>query len=101
MAPSVHAQFASLSDRDLKTLKGLALRRQLIGECESGRIRRAAAFLALTFDGQVVLFESDDLRALDIAISDDMLCCLDALRWGMADLHTHRARRRTAGVAGA
>jgi hypothetical protein len=28
------------------------------------------------------------LRAVDIAISDDMLCCLDALRWGRADLHT-------------
>jgi hypothetical protein len=29
-----------------------------------------------------------ELRAVDIAISDDMLCCLDALRWGRADLYT-------------
>jgi hypothetical protein len=29
-----------------------------------------------------------ELRAVDIAISDDMLRCLDALRWGRADLHT-------------
>jgi hypothetical protein len=28
------------------------------------------------------------LRAFDVAISDDMLYCLDALRWGRADLHT-------------
>ena len=25
---------------------------------------------------------------MDIAISNDMLWCLDALRWGRADLHT-------------
>ena len=29
-----------------------------------------------------------DFRVVDIAISDDMLCCLDALRWGRADLYT-------------
>ena len=29
-----------------------------------------------------------ELRAVDIAISDDMLRCLDALPWGRADLHT-------------
>ena len=28
-----------------------------------------------------------ELRAVDVAISDDMLCCLDALRWAKADLH--------------
>ena len=39
----------------------------------------------------VVAAEAGDpfeLRAVDIAISDDMLCCLDALRWGCADLYT-------------
>lgn len=29
-----------------------------------------------------------ELRAVDVALSDDMLQCLDALRWGRADLHT-------------
>ena len=29
-----------------------------------------------------------ELRAVDVAISDDMLQCLDALRRGCADLHT-------------
>jgi hypothetical protein len=29
-----------------------------------------------------------EFRAVDVAISDDMLCCLDALRWGRADLYT-------------
>lgn len=43
------------------------------------RIRRVFALF------QLDLFE---LRAVDIAISNDMLCCLDALRWGRADLHT-------------
>jgi len=27
------------------------------------------------------------LRTLDVAISDDMLAALDALRWGKADLY--------------
>jgi hypothetical protein len=27
-----------------------------------------------------------DLRGLDVAIGDDMLVCLDALRWAKADL---------------
>jgi hypothetical protein len=34
---------------------------------------------------QLDLFE---LRAVDIAISNDMLCCLDALRWGRASKST-------------
>ena len=33
-------------------------------------------------------FDLFDLRALDIEISDDMLRCLDALRWARADLYT-------------
>lgn len=55
---------------------------------DSGQIPRIARFLAATYNGQVFQFDLFELRAVDIAISNDMLCCLDALRWGRADLHT-------------
>ena len=45
-------------------------------------------FIAATYNGEafpIVLFE---LRAVDEAISDDMLLCIDALRWGQSDLHS-------------
>lgn len=54
---------------------------------DSGQVRRIAGFLASTFNGQVFPFDRYELRAVDVAISDDMLCCLDALRWAKADLH--------------
>ena len=40
------------------------------------------------YNGQAFQLDLFELRAVDIAISNDMLCCLDALRWGRADLHT-------------
>lgn len=49
--------------------------------CRGDPLRIRPPFALFPFD----LFE---LRAVDIAISNDMLCCLDALRWGRADLHT-------------
>ena len=55
---------------------------------DSGQIPRIARFLAATYNGQAFKFDLFELRAVDIAISDDMLCCMDALRWGRADLHT-------------
>ena len=54
---------------------------------DSGQTRHIAQFLAATYDGSAFSFDLFDLRVLDIAISDDMLCCLDALRWGRADLY--------------
>jgi len=53
----------------------------------SGQPRRAALFVAATFNGRTFPFDLFELRAVDIEISDDMLCCLDALRWGRADLY--------------
>lgn len=53
-----------------------------------GQARRVARFLAATFDGAAFAFDLFDLRALDVAISDDALACIDALRWGKADLHS-------------
>jgi hypothetical protein len=55
---------------------------------ESGQVPRIARFLAATYNGQAFPMDLFELRAVDIAISDDMLSCLDALRWGAGDLHT-------------
>ena len=61
---------------------------QLAETRDSGQIPRVARFLAATYNGQAFQLDPFELRAVDIAISDDMLCCLDALRWGRADLYT-------------
>ena len=55
---------------------------------DSGQIIRVAKFIAATYNGQAFPLDLYELRAVDIAISDDMLACLDALRWAKADLHT-------------
>ena len=38
--------------------------------------------------GEAFPFDLFELRAVDEAISDDMLLCIDALRWGQSDLHS-------------
>jgi carboxylesterase type B len=53
---------------------------------DSGQISTVARFLASTFD-QAFRLNAFDLRSVDVAISDDMLLCLDALRWAKADLY--------------
>lgn len=55
---------------------------------DSGQIPRIARFLAATYNGQAFQLDLFEMRTVDIATSNDMLCCLDALRWGRADLHT-------------
>ena len=61
---------------------------QLAEQRNSGQIVRVVQFIAATYNGQAFAFDLFDLRALDVAISDDMLHCLDALRWARADLYT-------------
>lgn len=61
---------------------------KLAEERDSGQIPRVMRFLAATYNGRAFKFDPFELRAVDVAISDDMLRCLDALRWGRADLHT-------------
>lgn len=61
---------------------------KLAEERDSGQIARIARFLAATYNGHAFQLDLFELRAVDVAISDDMLCCLDALRWARADLHT-------------
>ncbi len=60
---------------------------RLAEERDSGQIARVVRFLAGTYNGRAFPFDVFELRAVDVAISDDMLQCLDALRWGKADLH--------------
>ena len=43
--------------------------------------------LASTYNGEAFPFDLFELRAVDVKISDDMLACLDALRWAKADLY--------------
>ena len=54
---------------------------------ESGQGRRVARFIASTYNGEAFPFDLYELRGLDVAIGDDMLLCLDALRWAQTDLH--------------
>ena len=60
---------------------------QLAEDSDTGQARTIARFIAGTFDGMSFPFDPFDLRSVDVAISDDMLVCLDALRWGRADLY--------------
>lgn len=60
---------------------------RLAERSNGGQIRTVARFIASTFDGQAFPLDPFDLRAVDVNIGDDMLLCLDALRWGKADLY--------------
>src|SRR5512134_3034988 len=55
---------------------------RLAEERDSGQIVRVVRFLAATYNGQAFPYDVFELRAVDVAISDDMLAYLDALRWG-------------------
>ena len=61
---------------------------QLAETRDSGQVRRVALFIAATYNGEAFPFDLFELRAVDEAISDDMLLCIDALRWGQSDLHS-------------
>lgn len=61
---------------------------QLAETRDSGQVARVVRFIGAVYNGHAFAFDLFDLRAVDVAISDDMLRCLDALRWGRADLHT-------------
>lgn len=55
-------------------------------ESDTGQARKIALFIAGTFNGRAYPFDLYEMRSLDVAIGDDMLICLDALRWARADL---------------
>lgn len=54
---------------------------------DSGQVRYVARFLASSFNGTAFPWNPFELRGLDVDIGDDMLACLDALRWAKADLY--------------
>lgn len=60
---------------------------QLAETRDSGQVHRIALFIAATYNGEAFPFDLFELRAVDEEISDDMLLCIDALRWGQADLY--------------
>ena len=74
-------------DAQAKAAQAYARLLALAEERDSGQIRRIAQFVASTYNGGAFPFDLFDLRAVDVAIGDDMLACLDALRWGKADLY--------------
>ena len=92
MSPQTEAAFDEYQHRSsTATAAGAAAFARLLDLAEqrdSGQIARIARFLAATYNGQAFPLDPFELRAVDIAISDEMLRCLDALRWGRADLHT-------------
>ena len=60
---------------------------QLAETRDSGQVRRVALFIAATYNGEGFPFDLFELRAVNEAVSDDMLLCIDALHWGQSDLH--------------
>ena len=60
---------------------------KLAAQRDSGQIP-IARFLAAMYNSRVVELDQFELRAVDIAVSDNRLCCLDAQRWARADLYT-------------
>lgn len=54
---------------------------------DSGQIQYITRFLASTYNGTAFPWNPFELRGLDVDIGDDMLACLDALRWAKADLY--------------
>lgn len=48
---------------------------------DSGQIRRVARFIAALYNGDAYPLDLFELRAVDVAISDDVINCIDALRW--------------------
>lgn len=60
---------------------------ELAERSDTGQARRVAGFLASAFNGTRYPFDLLELRMLDVSLSDDALACIDALRWGKADLY--------------
>jgi hypothetical protein len=92
MSPDADAEIAACDARSRQATQAgaqsFARLLELAEERDSGQIARIARFLAATYNGQAFQLDPFELRAVDIAIGDDMLCCLDALRWARADLYT-------------
>ena len=75
--------------RDAQSKAAQALLRLLViaERHDSGQARRVASILAGTFNGAAHPLDLFDLRTLDVSLDDDAMACIDALRWGKADLY--------------
>lgn len=58
-----------------------------VAETDAGQAKRVREFLAASFDGEQHQFNLFSLRALDAAISDDILLVIDAIRWAQTDVY--------------
>lgn len=89
---AIEAEIASFEilSRDATASGAQAFARllKLAEERDSGQSARVVRFIAATYNGAAFPPDLFELRAVDIAISDDMQRCMDALRWARADLHT-------------
>jgi len=83
----LEAYAARSSEATAKAAQAFARLLTLAEQHSSGQTRCIACFIAATYNGYAFPFDLFELRAVDIAISDDMLICLDALRWASADLY--------------
>ncbi len=55
---------------------------------DSDQVRHVPLLTASTYSGEAFPFDLFEVSAVDEVISDDMLLCIDALRWGQTDLHS-------------
>jgi hypothetical protein len=53
---------------------------------DTGQASSVALFLAATYNGRSYPYDLYEMRCLDVAIGDDILLCMDALRWAKEDL---------------
>ena len=58
----------------------------VIAEYEQGGQACVVAWFLRSLYGNDVLLDPFALRAVEVDVSDDMLACLDTLRWAKADL---------------
>ena len=72
------------------TARGAPAFARLLGLAEqrdSSQVARLASFIAGAYNDDAFPFDLFELRAVDTDFADDMLACVDALRWARADLH--------------
>lgn len=53
---------------------------------DSGQAGVLASFIAASYSSRYPL-DLFELRMLDVGLADDVLACIDALRWGRAELY--------------
>jgi len=64
---------------------------------DSVQVLQVVRFLSRTFNGEAFPFELFERLAVDADVSDDVLLCLDALRWATKRPFTSSCRTTSAG----